>query len=63
MQVSHSILFSTVVQISQSLILLQGSSFWKTKPVISYFLTEFPDAKSRKLFASAQLDIWAVEGL
>lgn len=40
-----------------------GSSFWKTKPVISYFLTEFPDAKSRKLFASAQLDIWAVEAL
>lgn len=40
-----------------------GSSFWKTKPLISYFLTEFPDAKSRKLFASAQLDIWAVEAL
>ncbi|XP_078316528.1 nucleoporin NDC1-like [Crassostrea virginica] len=40
-----------------------GSSFWKSKPIVSYFLTEFPDAKSRKLFASAQLDIWAVEAL
>ncbi|XP_061192636.1 nucleoporin NDC1-like [Saccostrea echinata] len=41
----------------------EASSFWRTKPIISYFLTEFPDAKSRKLFASAQLDIWAVEAL
>ncbi|XP_048757534.2 nucleoporin NDC1-like isoform X2 [Ostrea edulis] len=38
-------------------------SFWRSKPVISYLLTEFPDAKSRKLFTSAQVDIWAVEAL
>ncbi|PVD23717.1 hypothetical protein C0Q70_16990 [Pomacea canaliculata] len=34
-----------------------------TKPVLSYFLMELPDAKSRQLFATCQIPIWAIEAL
>ncbi|KAK7485305.1 hypothetical protein BaRGS_00023404 [Batillaria attramentaria] len=35
----------------------------KDKPVLSYFLMELPDAKSRQLFAACQIQIWAIEAL
>ena len=34
----------------------------KKKPVFSYFFMDLPDAKSRRLFQGAQLQIWAIEG-
>lgn len=37
--------------------------YLKKKPVFSYFLAELPDAKSRKLFATCQIQVWAVEAL
>ncbi|XP_076463263.1 nucleoporin NDC1-like [Babylonia areolata] len=35
----------------------------KTKPILSYFLMELPDSKSRQLFASCQVHIWAIEAI
>ncbi|XP_060081470.1 nucleoporin NDC1-like isoform X2 [Ylistrum balloti] len=37
--------------------------YLKKKPVFSYFLSELPDSKSRKLFATCQVQVWAVEAL
>ncbi|KAL5017343.1 hypothetical protein ScPMuIL_006932 [Solemya velum] len=39
------------------------STFLKKKSIFSYFLSELPDAKSRKLFSSAQVQICAAEAL
>ncbi|XP_050042391.1 nucleoporin NDC1 [Dermacentor andersoni] len=35
----------------------------KSKPLVTYFISELPDVKSRQLFADCQPLIWAIEGL
>ncbi|KAK7101167.1 hypothetical protein V1264_023998 [Littorina saxatilis] len=35
----------------------------KDKPILSYFLMELPDTKSRQLFAACQIHIWAIEAM
>ncbi|KAK6188561.1 hypothetical protein SNE40_004715 [Patella caerulea] len=39
------------------------SALVSKKPGIGYFMGELPDSKSRVLFASSQIQIWAVEAL
>ncbi|XP_075527644.1 nucleoporin NDC1-like isoform X2 [Dermacentor variabilis] len=35
----------------------------KSKPLVTYFISELSDVKSRQLFADCQPLIWAIEGL
>ncbi|BFY99475.1 hypothetical protein BsWGS_02514 [Bradybaena similaris] len=39
------------------------SALFFSLPLISHLFAEIPDASSRKLFASCQLQIWAIEGV
>ncbi|KAK3599832.1 hypothetical protein CHS0354_022400 [Potamilus streckersoni] len=38
-------------------------SNFKKRPIISYFLGELPEARSRQIYVGAQIQIWAVEAL
>uniref|UniRef100_A0A2C9M602 Nucleoporin NDC1 n=1 Tax=Biomphalaria glabrata TaxID=6526 RepID=A0A2C9M602_BIOGL len=51
------------VDLNVSLHVSKLFSSMSSVPVISYLVTEYPDVISRSIFASCQLQIWAVEGI
>ncbi|KAK6990463.1 nucleoporin NDC1 [Biomphalaria glabrata] len=51
------------VDLNVSLHVSKLFSSMSSVPIISYLVTEYPDVISRSIFASCQLQIWAVEGI